>query len=221
MKGTNHFRTKWAKILSQTKKIFDLPTSIFPFSIKCIQRRTIHKTIQFWFSWSLDVLFSSLVISSSLVLSFIFSFITCLLSPLSSLLSLRLVLSCLPLFVLSCLLLSSVFSSLSVSVFFLFSLPLYILCLRVVLWSCCCGVVWCGVSCCVLLSCDAVWCVGCVRPKRPRVYLHHADMLKHTCAWCRDVLNVRTVCMGEERGCRRPRVLHRNTRDFWTCWAAP
>ena len=30
----------------------------------------------------------------------------------------------------------------------------------------------CGVVC-------AVWCVVCVRPQRPRVYRHHAHMLKH------------------------------------------
>ena len=37
---------------------------------------------------------------------------------------------------------------------------------------------WCGVSCCVVVWC-AVWCVVCVRPQRPRVYRHHAHMLKH------------------------------------------
>ena len=39
---------------------------------------------------------------------------------------------------------------------------------------------WCGVVChvvlCCVVSCDAVWCVGCVRPKRPRVYLHTGCM---------------------------------------------
>ena len=28
-------------------------------------------------------------------------------------------------------------------------------------------------------------CTPCVRSKRPRVYWHHAHMLKHMCAWCR------------------------------------
>ena len=79
----------------------------------------------------------------------------------------------------------------SLSFSFVFSsLSVFFLCLRV--W--CCGrvvVVWCGVSCCVVL-CSVVfwvrcgvWCVVCVRPKRLRVYRHHAHMLKHMCAWCR------------------------------------
>ena len=54
-----------------------------------------------------------------------------------------------------------------------------------------CGVVvlllWCGVVChfvlCFGVRCG-VWCVVCVRPKRPRVYRHHAHMLKHMSAWC-------------------------------------
>ena len=130
-------------------------------------------------SGSLDLLtFCSLLsLSSSLVLSFIFSFISCLLSLLSSSClvlspSVRLVLSsfCLPSSLLS-LSLSS-FSSLSLSIF---------LCL-LSLSPCDVVVVllWCGVVCHVVLC-----CVECVRPKSPRVYLHHAHMLKHMCAWCR------------------------------------
>ena len=60
-----------------------------------------------------------------------------------------------------------------------------------------CGYVWCGV---------ARWKNGvspdkmppCVRSKRPRVYRHHAHMLKHMCAWCR---------------CTRG--------AFWTCHTTP
>ena len=123
-----------------------------------INSPTEEKVIRQFRSGSLDLLmFCSLLLSlsSSLVLSFVFSFISCLLSLVSSLF----VLSCLvlsPFFVLSCLLLSSVFSSLSVSVFFLFSLPLNLSLspFSVSVW--CCGrvvVVWCGVSCCVVLCC--------------------------------------------------------------------
>ena len=65
------------------------------------------------------------------------------------------------------------------------------LCGCVVWRSCCCGVVWCVMLCCVVpcgagvvLWCCVVVCVVCVRPKRPRVYQHHAHMLKFMCAWC-------------------------------------
>ena len=62
--------------------------------------------------------------------------------------------------------------------------------LRVVLL---CFLVLCQVVLCSDLSCGAVrcvvWCVSvqnvpCVRPKRPRVYRHHARMFRHMCAWC-------------------------------------
>ena len=96
---------------------------------------------------------------------------------------------------LSCLVLSSVF-------FLCLSLSLS---MHVSVSVCCCGrvaVECCGVSCCVV-SCVVVcvrcgvWCdtlknpacplntSPCVRPKRPRLYRHHAHMLKHVCAWCR------------------------------------
>ena len=98
----------------------------------------------------------------------------------------------------SCLVLSSfVFSSLSVPVFFL--CLCLCLCLRVLLRVGVRGL--CGVCVCVCF----VWCVcvcfvwcgvwrdlargknpPCVDSKRPRVYRHHAHMLKHMCAWCRN-----------------------------------
>ena len=96
-------------------------------------------------------------ISSSL-LSLSFSFVLSSLSLSSSLLSL------------------SSFSSLSLSIF---------LCL---LSLSPCGVVCHVVLCCVVLCFGVrcgVWCVVCVRSTRPRVYRHHAHMLKRMCAWCR------------------------------------
>ena len=53
----------------------------------------------------------------------------------------------------------------------------------VVLLVLCCGVLLC-------VRCVCVWCETLekpqrVRSKRPRVYRHHAHMLKHMCAWCR------------------------------------
>ena len=54
----------------------------------------------------------------------------------------------------------------------------------------------------------------CVRSKRPRVYRHHAHMLKHMCAWCRHTrgrfecahggrfLNVHTVFFHFSSACR-------------------
>ena len=96
---------------------------------------------------------------------------------------------------------SSLFSLLLPRLLCLLSLSLSCCPLRVSVSVCCCGrvaVVCCGVSCCVV-SCVVVcvrcvvWCGAlknpvtspCVRPKRPRVYRHHAHMLKHVCAWCR------------------------------------
>ena len=102
---------------------------------------------------------------------------------------------------LSCLLLSSVVLSCLSSVISAFFLYLS-------LSVCPCDVVCCGVWCVSLWSwcCWWSWCVfgvrhteknvekpvcgfsdtpPCVRSKRPRVYRHHAHMLKHVCAWCR------------------------------------
>ena len=96
------------------------------------------------------------------------------------------------------LLLSCLLCLLSLSLSFFVSACL---CLRVLLRSCCCGVLWCVMLCCVL-CCGVcarcvVWCGAlknpvrplntspCVRPKRPHVSRHHAHMLKHVCAWCR------------------------------------
>ena len=82
--------------------------------------------------------------------------------------------------------------------------------LSVSVW--CCGrvvVVSRGVSCCVVLCLVVrcgVWCVvcpfktpPCVRPKRLRVYRHHAHMLKHMCARCRHTRGRIGRTHGEER----------------------
>ena len=146
--------------------------------------------------------FLLLSLSSSLVLSFIFSFIFSFISFLLSLLS----------SLLSCLLVSSVFSSLSVSVsvsvFFLFSLPLnisvFFLCLREVLWSCCCGVVWCVMLCCVVLGLVTRCGVWGVSVQNVPVCTCITRTCWNTCARGAsthgDVSNVHTGCMGEGRG---------------------
>ena len=90
-------------------------------------------------------------------------------------------------------LLSSIFSFLSS----LFSLCLLSLSLSpcvggvcvsscVFVWSC---VVWCGVVCAVWCGTLKTPCIDskrfpCVDSKRPRVYRHHAHMLKSMWAWC-------------------------------------
>ena len=78
-------------------------------------------------------------------------------------------------------LLSLSLSSLSVSL---------CLCVRVVLWSCCCGVVWCVMLCCVVLClvlwcgvwCGVwcvVWCVVCDTLK-PHVYVQNVAVCTST-----------------------------------------
>ena len=78
------------------------------------------------------------------------------------------------------------------------------LCLRVVLWSCCCGVSWCVMLCCVV-SCGAVWCVVCG-------------------VWCVSVQNV-PMCPSKTSPCvpaprahveTHVRVVPAYTGTFWT-----
>ena len=112
--------------------------------------------------------------------------------------------------------------SLSFSVFFL--------CLCLVTVSVCCNVLlllWCVLL--LLLLCVAVCCVvwthwknpRVLDSKRPRVYRHHAHMLKHMSAWCqytrRRFERSHGRCLGwthwdEEWGCHR---------QFWQSKFAP
>ena len=176
-------------------------------------------------------------------MSLVFSLLFHLLSSLRILVLSRLLLSCLVLssFVFSSLVypLPSSLLSLSLSSFPVsLSLSLSLSYLRVVVWSCCC-VVLCLVLWCVCGVVYSVVCVvwhaenpvcpfktcPCVRSKRPRVYRHHAHMLKHMCAWCRytrgrferthgHVLSGHTAGRGRVRQFCLPKFAHiGSTRD--------
>ena len=129
---------------------------------------------------------SSLVLSLLLHVSFSFSLFVLLFSLFSFLLHLlfHLLFSFLRFsFLLSSFLLSSLFF------LCLLSLSLSLCVGGVCVVVCLCGVVWCGVVCAVWCGTLKTPCVDskrfpCVHSKRPRVYRHHAHMLKGTIA-CR------------------------------------
>ena len=56
-----------------------------------------------------------------------------------------------------------------------------------------------------------VWCAVCVceRSKRPCVYRHHAHMLQHMCAWCRQTRGRFECTHGT-----KPRVFYRENKCF-------
>ena len=128
-------------------------------------------------SFSLLLPCHSSSLSSSLVLSFIFSFVF---SFIFALLSSLVLSSPLP----SCLVFSSfVFSCLLFLCLLSPSLPVSVgvCCLSMSLSPFCVVVVVCTLKNPVCTFSTS----PCVRSKRPRVYRHHAHMLKPMCAWCR------------------------------------
>ena len=100
------------------------------------------------------------------------------------------------------------------------SFSVFFLCLSLALSSCifvcCCYCVSCCGVCAVCVCGVRHWKNTCVRAKRPRVYRHHAHMLKHMCAWCQQT---RKRCErthevhGRGGGRRQPRIFHRENKQ--------
>ena len=76
---------------------------------------------------------------------------------------------------------------------------------------------WCVVSRVVVcVRCETLEKPPCVRSKRPRVCRHHAHMLKHMCASCRQTRGrfERThEVHGRGGGRRQPRIFHRENKQ--------